>query len=135
MNTIPMPSINKHRRWVAIAVLLCIGFFHATVAFSACLPSAGPSLIQAVENGLESPAGDAENTIIQISNLVCKAHCEAENSQIASAVPVAFVGASVLYVVPASERLDILHAQQHDLYGIALAAPDPVYLLSARLRV
>jgi len=140
------PSIRKRGRWVASFLLVCIGFFHVTVAFSACLPTpASPLLGQAVANDDQARATgrelgselSSEPVTNRISDLLCKTHCDTENAQ-ASYVSVSappYIGAGFLYVAPVPMRPIALHARPPGSDIFELTAPDPVYLLSARLRV
>jgi hypothetical protein len=74
---------------------------------------------------------------MRISDLLCKTHCDAENVQASFgsvAAPV-YVGGCVVYVAPVPTRSLTLYARPPGPDIIELTAPDPVYLLSARLRV
>jgi len=89
MNTFSLSATNKHRRWVAVFVLLCIGFFHVTVTCSACLPSAGPSLIQLADSenfDLEALDADIENRLMRITDLT-KTHKRDHGHRLLSLTP------------------------------------------------
>ncbi|MFK7966901.1 MAG: hypothetical protein AB8C46_23320 [Burkholderiaceae bacterium] len=130
-------SIRNRRRWIGLALLFCIGFFQVTVAFSACLPStASPHTEHSVS---EHALGGAEtgHGSMRVSDLLCKTHCDSENVQASTtgALPPAEFGLMTLFAVPALEWRTVSYAVPPVPDLIEQAAPDPVYLLSARLRV
>jgi len=136
MDSSSKPSTRKISRWIAAALLVCIGFFHATVAFSACLPSAQTSP-QTVASGYDLSAAYAEHRSMRVSDLLCKTHCDSENTQAsyACASTTIDIGVYVLYTLPVSMRQAPTQSRIPGPDIVELTAPVPVYLLSARLRV
>jgi len=131
-------SIRMRTRWVAAVLLVCIGFFQATVALSACLPTA--ETLPAghdMHAGHASHGADADHSVMRISDLLCKTHCDAENVQasFASVMAPVCVGVSTVYLAPVLLRPLALDAGPPWPDIVTLAGPEPVYLLSARLRV
>lgn len=122
-------SLRKRTRWVATILLVCIGFFHASAALSVCLPSVGGQQ--------QAEVLSSEQASMRAANLLCKTHCDSTNSQAsyASVMPIAQLAVSISYLLPVPEHIEFLDSRRHAPDLIDSAAPEPVYLLSARLRV
>ena len=129
MTLFPKTSLRKRTRWVAVVLLVCIGFFHASAAFSVCLPS--------VAGQQQADVLNSEHASMRAADLLCKTHCDSTNSQASSAsvMPLAHLAIAISYSLPVPARVEFLDSRQSAPELIESAAPDPVYLLSARLRV
>lgn len=122
-------SLRKRTRWVAAVLLVCMGFFHASAAFSVCLPGVGGQQ--------QAEVLTSEQASMRAADLLCKTHCDSTNSQAsyASVTPVAHLAASISYLLPVPVQVKFVDSRQSVPDLIDSAPPDPVYLLSARLRV
>lgn len=139
--------ISRYRRAVTNLVLLCIGFFHVTVVFSACMPFSGAGIEHA--GSLVEAAGPTHNgslpfdPAMRVSDLLCKTHCDSANSPVSqpltySPMVLWLIGPMWSFVQnwPSKPVHSDLANRLACARGLSVTAePEPVYLLSSRLRV